>query len=179
LAWERRREVPVGKLGWACIALMPLGLVGLIVYQHYKFGDGFAWVHTQQLWNRYLTWPWKTIADEWVGWPGVDRKALNVQAMYQVQELLSLSSLVPLFFLRKRLNLPWALLALGALEWVLPMTSHSLMSSSRYQSGNVYFALAIPALLAPRPMLKGVVWTGFGMVLAWFASTWPYGFFCS
>jgi hypothetical protein len=179
LAFERRRQVKVGWAGWTCLALMPLGTLGLIAYQHYALGDGLAWVKAQGLWNRYLTWPWRTVKDEWAGWPGLSRAARNVNAMYKVQELGASLVLAPLFLLRGRLKLPWALLLLGVAEWILPTLSHSLMSSARYQAGNLYFALAIPALLATRPMLRGVVWMLFGMVLAWYASTWPYGFFAS
>lgn len=176
LAWERRSEVRVGALGWTCIAAMPLGLLGLIVYQHYVLGDGLAWVHSQILWNRFLSWPWTTIADDWKGLPSLSRATINLDGMYKVQELMALSLLAPLFLFRKRLNLPWALLVLGVLEWVLPLTSHMLASSARYQAGNLYFALAIPALIATRPALRGLTWMFFGMVMAWFAATWPYGF---
>jgi Mannosyltransferase (PIG-V) len=179
LAWERRKEVTVGVRGWVCIGLMPLGLLGLIVYQHYTLGDGFAWVHAQIVWNRYLTWPWRTIADDWKGLPSLSRATINLDGMYKFQEVLALSLLAPLFFLRKRLNLPWALLALGMLEWVLPLTSHILSSAARYQAGNLYFALAIPALIATRPALRGLTWMFFGMVMAWYASTWPYGFWAT
>ena len=60
-------------------------------------------------------------------------------------------------------------------EWLLPVASHSLISFARYQAGNLYFALAIPALLQPRPLLRGLSWMLFGMVLAWYASTYPFG----
>jgi len=179
LAWERRREVKVGWLGWGCIALMPLGLAGLIAYQHVTLGDGFAWVKTQILWDRYLVLPWKTLVDDWRGDPGLSHQTLNTHAMYRYQELLALAVVVPLFFLRKRLNLPWALLVLGVLEWILPLSSHSIMSSARYQAANLYFALAIPAFLVPRPLARGLVWMLFGMVLAWYASTFPYGVWAS
>ncbi|HEY6881740.1 MAG TPA: hypothetical protein VI299_27120 [Polyangiales bacterium] len=179
LAWERREQVKVGTVGWSCIALMPLGMVGLIVYQWFTLHDGFLWVTSQRLWNRYLTWPWSTIRDEWVGWPGLSPATRSVRAMHKVQELLALGILIPVFFARARLRLPWALLVLGVLEWVMPLASHSLLSSARYQAGNLYFALAIPALIAVHPMLRGVMWVASGMVLAWFASTWPYGFWCS
>jgi len=175
LAFERRREIKVGVLGWTAIALMPLGLVGMMLYQHYALNDAFAWVDAQRRWNRFLTTPWRTIRDEWQGWPGLVLAARNVDQMYRAQELLALAVTAPLFFVRKRLNLPWALLVLGVLEWVLPLCSHSLISAARYQAGNLYFALAIPALLAPRPTLRGLCWMLFGMVMAWYASTYAFG----
>jgi hypothetical protein len=82
-------------------------------------------------------------------------------------------------FLRRRLRLPWSLWLLGVGEWLLPVASHSLISIARYQAGNLYFALAIPALLQPRPLLRGCVWMLFGMVLAWYASTYPLGSWAS
>ncbi|HVZ34650.1 MAG TPA: hypothetical protein VG963_19610, partial [Polyangiaceae bacterium] len=173
LAWERREQVPVGALGWICLALSPLGLAGFMAWQHYELGNAFAWAETQLRWNRYLTTPWRTIADDWVGWPRL--KERNVDAMYRVQELLALAITAPLFFLRRRLRIPWPLLGLGVAEWLIPLTSHQIVSAARYQAGNLYFALAIPALLAPRPMLRGVCWMLFGMVLAWYASTFPFG----
>lgn len=177
LAWERRREVPVTKLQLATLCLAPLGLVGFSLYQRHVMGDALAWVHVQIRWNRFLTTPWKTIADDWFGWPGVKNK--DPRAMYKVQELIALGLLVPLFFMRKKLRIPRSLLLLGFAEWILPLLSHSLMSSARYQAGNIYFALAIPALLANRPSLRGLVWMFFGMVLAWYASTFPYGVWAS
>jgi hypothetical protein len=42
------------------------------------------------------------------------------------------------------------------------------MSCARYQAGNIYFALAIPALLANRPLLRGLCWMLFGLVLAFY-----------
>jgi hypothetical protein len=178
LAWERRKEVRVGPLGWTCIALMPLGLCALIVYQHYAVGDGFAWVKSQLLWNRFLTWPWTTVIDDWQGTPDLSPQH-NVGGMYRYQELLALLLIAPLFFLRGRLNIPWALLLLGVAQWILPLTSHSIMSCARYQAGNLYFALAIPAFIAARSMTRGLVWMLLGMVMAWYASTFPYGIWAS
>lgn len=175
LAFERRREVKVGVLGWACIALMPLGLAGFCYYQQRTLGDGFAWMKAQLLWDRYLVWPWRTLIGDWSGQPGLGRSSLNERAMYYYQEVLALALTAPLFFLHKRLNLPWAVLALGVLEWLLALSSNHIISAARYQSANLYFALAIPAFLAPRPFARGLVWMLFGMVLAWYASTFPYG----
>jgi hypothetical protein len=81
----------------------------------------------------------------------------------------------PLFLLRKRFHLPWALWFLGFCEWLLPLLSHGLPSAARFQSGNLYFALAIPALLSQYPTLRGLCWMLFGMVMAWYASTFPFG----
>lgn len=175
LAFERRREVKVGVFGWTAIAFMPIGLVGMMIYQHDALGDAFAWVEAQRRWNRFLTTPWRTLQDEWLGWPGLALGRRNVDAMYRVQELLALALTAPLFLFRRRLRLPWGLLVLGALEWVLPLCSHSLISAARYQAGNLYFALAIPALIAPRPLLRGLCWMLFGMVMAWYASTYSFG----
>jgi hypothetical protein len=173
LAWERRREKNPGALGWACIFGGVLGLGGLISYQHFKLGDGFAWVAAQRRWNRYLVFPWKTFADDWLGLPSLN--ARSVDRMYRTQEVLAMLLLLPLFFFRKRLKLPWAIWLLGLGEWILPVASHSLISFARYQAGNLYFALAIPALIRDRPLLRGLVWMMFGMVLAWYASTYPFG----
>lgn len=178
LAWERRKEVHVSPLGWACLALMPLGLCSFIGYQHYALGDGFAWVKSQLLWNRYLTLPWTTLVDDWMGTPNLGKEH-NVLAMYRYQELLALLLVMPLFFFRRALNLPWALLLLGVAQWLLPLSSHSIMSCARFQAGNVYFALAVPAFIATRPMTRGVVWMLMGMVMAWYASTFPYGIWAS
>lgn len=177
LAWERRASVAVGTRGWVCLALTPLGLAALSLYQHHHLGDALAWVHVQIRWNRFLTTPWRTIQDDWFGWPGLRDR--DVRAMYRVQELLALAVTAPLFFLRGKLNIPWAILLLGVAEWLLPTTSHSLMSSARYQAGNLYFALAIPALIADRPMLRGLCYMLFGMVIAWYLSTFPYGVWAS
>lgn len=173
LAFERRALVPVGVHGWCCLALTPLGLAGLMAWQHRYLGDALAWSHTQVLWNRVLTTPWRTLTDDWLGFPVFHEK--NVDKMYRAQEVLALLLVAPLLFLRKQLKLPWGLLLLGAAEWLLPLTSHSLSSSARYQAGNVYFALAIPVLLVARPTLRGLCWMLFGMVFAWYASTFPHG----
>ncbi len=173
LAWERRREKPPGVAGWICILLGPLGLVGLIVYQKVTMGDGFAWVAAQRRWNRYLVFPWTTLKDDWMGLPSLH--ARSVDRMYRAQELLAMLLTAPLFFFRKRLKLPWSIWLLGLGEWILPLASHSLISFARYQAGNIYFALSIPALIQSRPLLRGLVWLMFGMVLAWYASTYPFG----
>ena len=177
LAWERRKEIEVSARGWVLLTLMPLGLVAFSLYQQHALGDPFAWVETQKRWNRYLTFPWTTIADEWRGWPGV--RGRNVQAMYKVQELMALVLPAPLFAVWRALNIPWAILLLGVAEWILPTTSHSLMSAARYQAVNLYFALAIPAFLVRHPTARGLCWMLFGMVLAWYASTYPFGVWAS
>lgn len=179
LAWERRREVRVSIAGWVCLAFTPAGLAALMIWQHVTLGSALAWSETQIRWNRYLTTPWRTIADDWVGFPKLSSPERNVDAMYRTQELLALAITAPLFAFRKRANIPWSILLLGVIEWVIPLSSHSVMSSARYQAGNLYFAIAIPALLAPRPMLRGVVWMLFGMVLAWYASTYTFGVWAS
>ncbi len=173
LAWERRKERPPGWFGWGCIALGPLGLVALVAWQQSALGDGFAWVAAQRRWNRFLVFPWRTFRDDWLGFPTLASR--NVDAMYRTQEVLAMVVTAPLLFLRRRLRLPWSLWLLGVGEWLLPVASHSLISIARYQAGNVYFALAIPALLQPRPLLRGVTWMLFGMVLAWYAATYPVG----
>jgi hypothetical protein len=173
LAWERRELISVGARGWVCLALAPLGLFALMAWQHHKLGNAMAWSETQVFWTRWLTLPWKTIAYDWQGLPGL--QGGDVDQMYRTQEVLALCLTAPLFLLRRRLNLPWALLLLGIAEWTLPLATNSLLSASRYQAGNLYFALAIPALLAPRPTLRGLCWMLFGMVLAWYASTFPLG----
>nr|QKW93747.1 hypothetical protein [Vitiosangium cumulatum] len=173
LAWERRRIVPVPRYGWLCVALGPLGLGLFILYQHVALGDGFAWVHAQAAWNRGLVFPWKTFQDDWIGLPGVRGHA--VDAMYRTQEVLALAVLLPFLFLRRQLGIPWAIWLLGVGEWLLPLASHSLISCARYQAGNLYFALAIPAFLAPRPTTRGVAWMLFGMVLAYYATMYPVG----
>jgi hypothetical protein len=174
LAFERRREVPVPPRGWAALLGMPLGLVGFAVYQHLALGDALAWVHAQEAWNRGLTTPWQTLRHDWIGLPGAVR-GREVDAMYRTQELLALLILVPFFFVRRRLNLPWALWLLGLGEWLLPLLSNSLISSARYQSGNLYFALAIPALLARHPVIRGIAWMFFGVVLAFYATLYTSG----
>lgn len=173
LAWERRREVKVGALGWACLAGAPLGLVAFMLAQHVAVGHAFAWVAAQRRWNRFLVFPWRTFHDDWIGLPTLASR--NVDAMYRTQEVLAMLLTAPFLFLRKRLNLPWGLWLIGAGEWLLPVASHSLISIARYQSGNIYFALAIPAVLTPRPQLRALTWMGFGMVLAWYLSTYPFG----
>ena len=173
LAFEQRRELRVSPKTWAALALAPLGLVGFVIYQHYALGDAFAWVMAQLRWNRFLTTPWRTIGDEWMGWPPVSRR--DVAPMYRMQELLALALLAPLFFLRGKLNIPRAIWLLGVIEWILPLLSHQLFSAARYQAANLYFALAIPALLGNRPLLRGLCWMLFGMVLAWYLSTYPHG----
>lgn len=177
LAFERRRDVPVRARDWAVLALTPLGLVGFVLYEYWKLGDPLAWVHVQARWDRYLTTPWHTIADNWRGMPGF--KERSVAAMYPAQELLALGIMAPVFFLRRRLHIPWSILVLGVSEWVIPMLSHALFSAARYQAGNLYFALAIPALLATRPTLRALCWMLFGMVTAWYLSTYPLGVWAS
>ena len=177
LAFERRRVVPVPVWGWLAFALTPLGLVGFVAYEHVKLGDALAWVHVQQRWDRYLTTPWRTIGDNWFGFPSVRER--SVKAMYPAQELLALALVAPLFFLRRRFNVPWALLVLGFAEWLIPLLSHALFSAARYQAGNLYFALTIPALIANRPTLRGLVWMCCGLVLAWYLSTYPHGIWAS
>jgi hypothetical protein len=173
MAFERRRELPVPVLGWCALALTPLGLIAFVTYEHFKLGDALAWVHVQARWDRYLTTPWRTIADNWFGFPSLHQR--DVKPMYPTQELLALALSAPLFLLRRRFNIPWALLLLGVAEWLLPLLSHALFSAARYQAGNLYFALAFPALLANRRVLRGVVWMMFGLVLGWYLSTYPHG----
>jgi hypothetical protein len=173
LAWDRRHEVRVGALGVACLALAPVGLAGFAVYEKIALGDAWAWIKVQRRWGRGLVAPWRTLHDDWIGLPSL--RSRNVDAMYRTQELLALLLPAPLLFLRRRFRIPRAIWLLGVGEWLLPLLSHSLIASARYQAGNVYFALAIPSLIAPRPLLRGLVWMLFGMVLAWYASTYPLG----
>jgi len=179
LAWERRREVKVSLLGWICLTLSPAGFVAFLTYQHVQLGDMMAWKDTQLRWNRFFTTPWRTIKDDWIALPNLNPALRNVDAMYRTQELLALSLVAPLFVVVRRMNIPWSIWLLGLAEWVLPLTTHAIPSAARYQAGNVYFALAIPALLACRPMLRGVSWMLFGMVIAWYASTYPFGVWAS
>ncbi len=173
LAWERRHVRPVRPTGWLCLALMPLGLGAFIFYQHVALGDGFAWVHAQAAWGRGLVFPWETLRDDWIGLPNV--RGRHVDAMYRTQEVLALAVMLPFFFFRKQLGIPWAIWLLGVGEWLLPLASHSLISCARYQAGNIYLALAIPAFLASRPTLRGIAWLLFGMVLAFYATMYPVG----
>lgn len=177
LAWERRHIAPVNARAWIALALTPLGLVLFMLYEQLVLGDALAWVHVQQRWDRYLTTPWRTIADTWFGFPGVRDR--SVKQMYPTQELLALALTMPLFFVWRRVRMPLALLILGIGEWLVPLTSHALFSAARYQAGNLYFALAIPALLATRPALRSVIWMFFGMVVAWYLSTFPLGVWAS
>ncbi len=174
LAWERRKIVRPGWLGWSCIGAGVLGLVAMLVAQKVVLGDAFAWlaVHRQR-WNRFLVFPWRTVHDDWIGFPSLSGR--SVDAMYKTQELLAMALTAPLLFMRRRFRIPWAIWLLGVGQWLLPICSHSFMSIARYQAGNLYFALAIPALLQPRPQLRGLVWMLFGMVLAWYASTYAVG----
>ncbi|MFM2420998.1 MAG: hypothetical protein RL385_5721 [Pseudomonadota bacterium] len=174
LAWERRKQERIHLGAALCIALSPLGLAAFMAWQHKHLGDAMAWSHVQIRWNRFLTTPWHTIADGWLGLPTLDGNR-NVDRMYAVQELMALALPAPLFLLRKRFHLPWALWFLGFCEWLLPLLSHGLPSAARFQSGNLYFALAIPALLSQYPTLRGLCWMLFGMVMAWYASTFPFG----
>jgi hypothetical protein len=173
LAWERRRTVEVGWLGAVSLALAPVGLCAFILHQHVALGDGFAWVAVQRRWGRYLVSPLRTLADDWIGFPTLAGR--NVDAMYRTQEVLALALTAPLLFLRRRFRIPWGLWLLGAGQWLLALSNHSLISSARYQAANLYFALAIPSLIASRPLLRGLVWMFFGMVLAWYAATYPFG----
>jgi hypothetical protein len=173
LAFERRRELPISRFAIGALALSPLGLLAFMGYEQIVLGDPLAWVHAQIRWDRYLTTPWRTIADSWFGLPNLRER--SVKAMYPAQELLALAVTAPLFFMRRRLNIPIAILVLGIVEWSVPLLSHALFSAARYQAGNLYFALAIPALIANRPTLRGVCWMLFGLVLAWYLSTYPHG----
>jgi hypothetical protein len=173
LAWERRREVEVGTLGICALALAPVGLIAFVLHEHQALGDGFAWVAAEARWGRGLVPPWRTLVDGWHGLPGLWIR--NPDQMYATQELLALALTAPLLLLRRRLGLPRGIWLLGVAEWLLPLCSHSLISAARYQAANVYFALAIPALLQARPLARGVAWMLFGMVLAWYASTYPFG----
>lgn len=173
LAWERRRRVPVGWRDWLCVAATPLGLLLVIAYQSVVVGDGFAWVHAQRAWNRHLVFPWQTLYNDWRGFPAVGGR--DVEAMYRVQEALALTVVLPFFFVRQGLGIPWAIWFLGLAEWLIPLCSHSLISASRFQAGNVYLALAIPAFLVSRPLLRALAWLLFGMVLAFYATMYPVG----
>lgn len=173
LAWEQRRRVPVRWHGWLCLAATPLGLLLFIAYQEAVLGDGFAWIHAQRAWNRSLVLPWQTLYDDWHGLPSV--RTRDVDAMYRVQETLALAVVVPFFFLRRRLGIPWAIWLLGLAEWLIPLCSHSLISAARFQAGNVYLALAIPAFLVSRPLLRALAWLLFGMVLAFYATMYSTG----
>jgi uncharacterized membrane protein YecN with MAPEG domain len=177
LAFERRREVRVGVRGWVALAVTPIGLLLFMLHEQLALGDALAWVHAQARWDRYLTTPSHTIADNWFGLPPL--KERSVKAMYPTQELLALAIIAPLFLLRGRLRIPWSILLLGIGEWLVPLLSHALFSAARYQAGNLYFALAIPALLANRPTLRALCWMLFGMVTAWYLSTYPFGVWAS
>lgn len=179
LAWERRDRTPVPWWGWACVLSGFAGLAAFVLYQHVALGDAWAWVHVQERWDRMLVWPWRTVAD-WVGLPPIgggsaDPSPLRIDRMYQTQELIALAVTAPLLFLRARLRIPRSVWLLGIGIWLLPLLGNSLISSARYQAGNIYFAMAIPALIAHRPLVRGLVWMLFGMVLAWYASTFSMG----
>jgi hypothetical protein len=175
LAWERRAAAPPGWKAYAAAAAGLAGFAAFLIEQKLAFDNMFEWVDAQQRWGRRLVFPWETLRDDWLGLPGLDPRRRDVDRMYRTQELLALGALLPLLFLRRRLGLPWAIWALGAAQWLLPLCSHSLISSARYQASNVYFALAIPILLVRYPLLRGLLWWAFGITLAWYASTYPFG----
>lgn len=175
LAWERRDVLrPTWKL-YAAIGLGLLGFLAVLIEQRLAFDDFTEWTSAQRQWNRHLVWPWQTLQDDWYGLPGLDPRHRNVDRMYRTQELLALVVLLPLLFIRKSLKLPWALWLLGLAGWLLPLCSHSLISAARYQAGNLYFALAISVVLTRFPVLRALSWWAFGLVLAWYASTYPFG----
>jgi len=169
LAWERRRDAAVPLYGWLCLAAAPLGLGLFAAWQHAVLGDGLAWMREQRHWGRGLTFPWTTLLDEWRGLGA----AQPIDVMYGLQETLALAVVLPFFFLRG--GIPRAIWLLGLAEWLMPLLSHSLISAARFQAGNVYLALAIPAFLVSRPLVRGLAWMLFGMVLAFYATMFPAG----
>lgn len=179
ILWERRREVPLGRGAFLALAVAPLGLVWMLLLEKSAYGDAFAWVEAQRHWGRHLVLPTTTLHDDWKGFPGLNPARKNVDAMYRAQELLAAALTLPFLFLRRRLGLSVGLWVVGVLTWLMPLSSHSIIAFARYQAGNVYLAVAIPAVLTKHPLLQALAWWGFGLVFAWYASTFPHGVWAS
>ncbi len=175
VAWERRKQNPITWWAALCFVGAMLGFAAFLWDQYAAFGEVNQWVEAQHSWNRYLVWPWQTFQDDWIGFPSLDPSERNVDRMYRTQEVLAMAMLLPLFFFRRRLRIPWGLWLLGLGNWLLPVMSHSLISIARYQAANVYFALVIPALMYRYPIMRALVWWVFGLVLAFYLSTYPFG----
>lgn len=155
------------------------GFAAFLLMQHAAFGNAFEWVDAQRRWNRYLVFPTTTLRDDWIGFPTVNPSRRNVDAMYRSQEVLAAVIALPLFFVRRPAGIPRALAGLGLLLWVLPLLSHSLISFARYQAANVYFVVALAWVLSRWRVARYTVWWAFGLVFAWYASTYPFGVWAS
>src|SRR4051794_1985380 len=77
LLWWGSRERRVGNLAW--IALAPAGLVVYSAYLAASIGDGFAYLHLQELWFRSFAGPFGAVPDGAVAaWDGL-RQILSGQ----------------------------------------------------------------------------------------------------
>lgn len=180
MVWELHGQRSAISWRWVWALVLPLaGFAAFLVVQHRAFGDPFEWVAAQRRWNRYLVWPTTTFRDDWIGFPRLDPRHRNVDAMYRTQEVLAAALTLPLLFVRRRSGLPRALHLLGVATWLLPFLSHSLISYARYQAGNVYSVLALSWLLSKYPAVRPAIWWCCGLVMAWYASTFPFGVWAS
>lgn len=176
LVWEQRGARTLLTARWLlAIGAAGFGFLAFLMMQHAAYGNAFEWVEAQRRWNRYLVWPTATLRDDWIGFPTLNPARRNVDAMYRSQEVLAAVLTLPLFLVRRRAGIPYALAGLGLALWLLPLLSHSLISYARYQAANAYLVIALAWLLSRWPIARTFVWWAFGLVFAWYASTYPFG----
>lgn len=176
LVWEQRGLRTMLTARWLlALGAAALGFIAFLAMQYAAFGNAFEWVEAQRRWNRYLVWPATTLRDDWIGFPTLNPTRRSVDAMYRSQEVLAAVITLPLFFVRRRAGIPYALAGLGLVLWLLPLLSHSLISYARYQAANVYLVIALAWVLSRWPTARAVGWWALGLVFAWYASTYPFG----
>lgn len=180
LVWETHGWKTLRSVRWlAAVACALSGFVVVLWTQAVAFGNPWEWVDAQRRWGRRLVLPWVTLRNDWIGFPVLDPNRRNVDAMYRAQEVLAACLTLPLLAVFKRTRIPLSLAALGAALWLLPLLSNSLISFARYQSANVYLVLALAWMMSRSPAVRAVTWWAFGLVVAWYASTFPHGVWAS
>lgn len=136
--WRLRRDV-------LALALVPLGLFAFMAHLHALTGDALAFSHAQRAWGRVPGFFLAPLFD-YVLHPGIVAESWNFKALNFVAGVVGLWSAVH-WARRGR----WVLALYAFLMVLLPLSSHSLQSLTRYTMA----ACAIPLAVAHAPRTRG------------------------
>lgn len=153
LIFYERKERPLIRVAW--LSLVPMGLGAYMWHLHRLTGDAFAFVHAQEHWGRTVGGFWRPLAD-YVVHPLVLSEPWNLRLL---NFAVAVALLAAGAFLIVRRN--YALAAYTLLSVLLPLTSGSLQSISRYALVN------FPLFLCRHSPDGGRPWTGPSSRRAW------------
>jgi hypothetical protein len=165
---QEKQAQPLSVLALLSLGLIPLALLGYMLYLKIAVGNPLAFIAGENAWARHLTWPWDTVglfvtAFQRAGQAGApELYAIN---MLDLLLVLPLPALVLYYTLRRRLLWPGAALyhlALTALLVAVPTYPRQipyevLLSTERFMLPAFPIFLLMGHLGAARPRLYRVL----------------------